>query len=178
MRASIAILSSAFCFAFASDACAFPDGAPWGAANPAIEQDCANCHFGTEPVLASPALVIQGLPKSPEPGETYELKITFDDPAIVVAGFQLFAQVSGGDAGTLTASGDDVEFIGASIRSTAPLKSAGTATWSVQWHAPAALREPIEFFIAASAANDDGSPFGDTIHFQSYRLTPFSTARE
>lgn len=172
MRASITILSTAFCIVFASDVRAFPDGAPWGAANPEVEQDCANCHFGTEPVLASPALVVRGLPESPQPGETYELNIAFDDPSIVVAGFQLFAQVSDGDAGTFKSSGDDIEFIGASIRSTAPQKSAGTATWSVQWHAPAALEDPIEFFIAASAANDDGSPFGDTIHYRSYRLTP------
>jgi hypothetical protein len=157
---------------FVRNAQAFPDGAPWGAANPAAEQDCAACHFGNEPVLASDALIILGLPDKPEPGGNYELVITFENPDIVIAGFQLLAQSGSEDAGVFTGSGNDVEFIGGSIRSIAPLRMSGRAVWEIQWRAPDRFNGPIDFYLAASAANDDGSPFDDTIHFTSYQLMP------
>ena len=171
MRAGFFLLTLILAAFFFSDARAFPDGAPWGAANPAAEQDCAACHFGVEPVLMSYALVIHGLPKNLEAGATYDLAITFENPGIVVAGFQLIAQAAGQDVGTFTASADGVEFIGSSIRSIAPLRTSGRAVWKIQWHAPEKIGDPIDFYLAASAANDDGSPFGDTIHFRSYQIS-------
>jgi hypothetical protein len=149
---------------------AFPDGAPWGAANPAAEQNCATCHFDADPVADSRTLVINGLPRKPAPGAIYELQIIFDDPETVVAGFQLFAQAADQDAGTFVSSASDVEFIGAAIRSTAPLRSDAAFSWAVEWRAPDVVASPIVFYVAASAANDDGSPFGDTIHFRAYEL--------
>ena len=62
MRAGFFLLTLIAAAFFLSDARAFPDGAPWGAANPAAEQDCAACHFDNEPLLASDGLVIHGLP--------------------------------------------------------------------------------------------------------------------
>jgi hypothetical protein len=171
MRAVFLLLTLSLSAFFLHDARAFPDGAPWGAANPAAEQDCAACHFDNEPVLASDGLVIHGLPKNLEAGVTYDLAITFENPDIVVAGFQLIAQAAGQDVGTFTASVDDVEFVGSSIRSIAPLRTSGRAVWKIQWHAPEKIDGPIDFYLAASAANDDGSPFGDAIHFRSYRLS-------
>ena len=149
---------------------AFPDGAPWGAANPAAEQNCATCHFGADPVRDSEALVIDGLPRQPAPGAIYELEIVFEDPDTVIAGFQLIAQAVDQQAGTFVSSVADVEFIGAAIRSTAPIRSDERVSWAVEWRAPGVVASPIVFYVAASAANDDGSPFGDTIHFRSYKL--------
>jgi len=171
MRAVYLLLTLGFLAFFLYDARAFPDGAPWGAANPAAEQDCAACHFGTEPILASDNLAISGLPKKLEAGVIYDLTITFESPDIVIAGFQLIARAAEQDVGTFTASADNIEFIGSSIRSITPLRTSGRAVWKIQWHAPEKTGGPIEFFVAASAANDDGSPFGDTIHFRTYRLS-------
>jgi len=171
MRAGFFLLTLILATLFFYDARAFPDGAPWGAANPAAEQDCAACHFGVEPVLASDALLIDGLPKKLEAGVTYDLTITFENPRTVIAGFQLIAQADEQDVGTFTASADDVEFIGSSVRSIAPLRMSGRAVWEIQWHVPEKICGPIDFYVAASAANDDGSPFGDTIHFRSYQLS-------
>ena len=171
MRAGFFLLTLFLATFFPRDSRAFPDGAPWGAANPQAEQDCAACHFGTEPVLASDALVIHGLPGNFEAGVTYDLAITLEDPSIVIAGFQLIAQAAEQDVGTFTASAEDVEFIGWSIRSIAPLRMSGRAVWEFQWRAPEKIGGTIEFYVAASAANDDGSPFGDTIHFKSYQLS-------
>lgn len=153
-------------------ATAFPDGAPWGAANPAAEQHCATCHFGAEPVIESAALVMEGLPSSPAPGGRYKLTVSFDDPQTVVAGFQMFAQLAEQQAGTFISSDADVEFIGSAIRSTMPAGSDDGVSWTIEWRAPVDIDSPIVFYLAASAANDDGSPFGDTIHFRTYRLAP------
>jgi len=172
VRTSFALTAIVFTATFEIDARAFPDGAPWGAANPAIKQNCANCHFGAEPVLGSPALLIQGLPETLNPGETYDLEIKFEDPNIIIAGFQLIARTDNRDSGTFTATANDIEFIGASIRSIAPKRNPGRAVWSIHWRAPENIEGVIDFYVAASAANDDGSPFGDTIHFRSYRLLP------
>ena len=149
---------------------AFPDGAPWGAANPAAEQNCATCHFGADPVRDSEALVIGGLPRQPAPGAIYELEIVFEGPDTVIAGFQLIAQAVNQQAGTFVSSVADVEFIGAAIRSTAPIRCDEGVSWAVEWRAPGVVASTIVFYVAASAANDDGSPFGDTIHFRSYKL--------
>ena len=150
---------------------AFPDGAPWGAANPDAEQNCATCHFGADPVRDSKVLAIDGLPTQPAPGTVYELNIVLEDPDAVIAGFQLFAQAVNQQEGTFVSSIADVEFIGAAIQSVAPTSRNENVSWVVEWHAPDVIGLPIVFYVAASAANDDGSPFGDTIHFRKYTIT-------
>lgn len=149
---------------------AFPDGAPWGAANPGAEQSCATCHFDDNPVRNSSALVIDGLPTFVEPDATYELQIKLDDPATVVAGFQLIAHATDESAGTFVSKAAGVEFIGATIRSTRPLRREEFVSWPVTWQAPATLSSSIVFYVAATAANDDGSPFGDKIHYREYAI--------
>ena len=160
----------ATCAVLVDAARAFPDGAPWGAANPGAEQSCATCHFDDDPVRDSGALVIDGLPKHVEPDATYELQIKFDDPATVVAGFQLLAHATGESAGTFVSDAVGVEFVGATIRSTQPIKGGETVSWPVTWRAPATLSSSIVFYVAATAANDDGSPFGDKIHYRTYAI--------
>ncbi len=168
MRPGIALLLIA---AFIMNAAlAFPDGAPWGAANPAAEQHCATCHFGAEPVHESSALRVDGLPPRPAAGASYDLRIAFDDPEIVIAGFQLIAHASGQDAGTFVSNDTGVEFVGAAVRSVAPVRYDDGVSWSIKWNAPGEIVSPIMFYVAASAANDDDSPFGDTIHYRSYRV--------
>ncbi len=149
---------------------AYPDGAPWGAANPAAEQNCASCHFDAEPIADSEALVVSGLPGKVAPGTSHELEIALSDPDTVVAGFQLIAQAADEQAGTFMSSDSNVEFIGAAIRSTAPVGNGNPAKWIVEWRVPEALESDVVLYVAASAANDDGSPLGDTIHFRTYRI--------
>ena len=170
MRVFIALVIFAVAAFSLKAARAFPDGAPWGAANPAAEQNCATCHFDADPVRDSEALVVEGLPRQPAPGAIYELEIIFEDPDTVIAGFQLIAKAGDQQAGTFVSSAAGVEFIGAAIRSTVPIRSDRRVSWAVEWRAPSAIASTVVFYVAASAANDDGSPFGDTIHFRSYEL--------
>lgn len=52
-----------------------------------------------------------------------------------------------------------------------PVRYDDGVSWKYQWRAPASIAQSIVFFVAASSANDDGSPFGDIIHFRSFELT-------
>lgn len=170
MRVFTAVVLIATAVCTWSAARAFPDGAPWGAADPEAEQSCATCHFDADPLRNSKALVIEGLPRQPAPGAVYPLAIILEDPDTVIAGFQLIALAVNQAPGTFASSVADVEFVGAAIRSTAPIRNENGISWAVDWHAPQLLGPSIVFHVAASAANDDGSPFGDTIHFRSYQL--------
>lgn len=170
MRADFALVAIAGAASIAAAARAFPDGAPWGAANPAAEQHCASCHFDNDPVFDSPMLIVDGLPGQAATGTEYGLEITLDDPDLVVAGFQLIAAAADRDAGAFASSDDDVECIGAAVRSTAPGEGESSVSWEVTWRAPGDLSGPIVFHVAASAANDDGSPFGDRIHYRTYEV--------
>jgi len=165
---SCTVAVAALCLMRAAQA--YPDGAPWGAAIPAAEQNCASCHFGLDPVHDSESLIISGLPDRPEPETTYELIVVFDAPGSVSAGFQLIALAEDGRAGTIVSAGANLEFIGSSVRSTVPQKSDGEKTWAINWRAPDEASTTITFYVAASAANDDQSPFGDTIHFRALML--------
>lgn len=151
---------------------AYPDGAPWGAANPAAEQNCASCHFDGAPIHDSEVLAIDGLPQQIAARETYELEITFSDPEATIAGFQLIAQAADQHAGTFVSSGASVEFVGAAIRSTVPIRNNDGISWPVEWRTSDVTSSPVVLYVAVTAANDDGSPFGDTIHFRSYKLEP------
>lgn len=152
---------------------AFPEGAPWGAADPAAERSCASCHFESDPVMQSDRLSISGLPARAEPGRVYELALALSDPDAVITGFQLIADAVDRPAGAFLADGDGVELaeFGAAVRSTAPRAADGGSVWTLRWQAPSRIDADIVFHAAAAAANDDGSPFGDVIHFRSYRVS-------
>jgi hypothetical protein len=154
-----------------NNALAHPDGAPWGAARPSAGESCATCHFDNEAIHESLLLSLDGLPQDPEPGETYDLKVSLHDPGAVVVGFQLIASADDDQAGEFDSTAADVESVGAAIRSTAPVKNDGTVSWQLEWRAPGRLNPTIVFHVAASAANHDESPLGDRIHFRSYTLS-------
>ena len=156
---------------FFTTALAYPEGAPWGAANPQADESCSSCHFGGEPVMNSAALTIAGLPPDGEAGQSYPLTITFAHPDAVVSGFQLIAAGNGTAAGTFTSDEEDIETVGEAARSTVARKAAGTWTWQLVWHAPDPFVLPLVFYVAASVANDDLSPFGDTIHYRQYVMS-------
>ena len=157
-----------------STASAYPDGSPWGAANPSAEQHCASCHFDYDPVTESDAIRIDGLPKKVAANQEYELIVRFLADATVISGFQMTAHTENEDAGTFSSPDPDVEYIGAAIRSTAWREYDGGVAWPVKWHTPSAVGPQIAIYVAASSSNYDGSPFGDTIHFKSYVLGPTS----
>lgn len=151
-------------------ASAYPEGAPWGAANPGAEESCSSCHFGSEPVMNSAALIISGLPETPAAGISYPLIIEFASPDAVVSGFQLIAAANDANGGSFQSEDENIEYVGEVVRSTSASTVADKVSWSVFWIAPEVVSLPVIFYLAASASNDDLSPFGDTIHYRSYEI--------
>jgi hypothetical protein len=148
---------------------AYPEGAPWGSARPAAAESCGACHYDYEPIEDSADLTIAGLPDAAVAGESYELTIRLLARDARISGFQILAEAGGEPAGSFGAERDDIEAIGAASRSVRPLPNADGFVWSLRWRAPDAAGR-IDFFVAASSANDDQSPFGDTIHFRHYTV--------
>lgn len=158
----------------AAVALAFPEGAPWGTADPEATETCSSCHYDYEPQRDSASLDIDGLPAEAVAGCEYALRVRFTAGDAAVSGFQLVAAGTGGPAGVFRSADDGVETIGAAARSTRPAARDGDFRWSLRWQAPGPDGQPVVLYLAASAANDDRSPFGDTIHYRRF-VVPVSS---
>ncbi len=150
-------------------ASAYPEGAPWGAANPAAEQSCDSCHYDYDPVHDSDALRIDGLPAVARAGEEYELVVRFVHDEAASSGFQLITDGGEVSGGQFRVEADGLESIGAAARSTATRLRDEGFEWTLWWQAPA-VTEQLILFVAASSANDDHSAFGDTIHYRRFEV--------
>ncbi len=150
-------------------ALAYPEGAPWGAADPGASEHCASCHWERDAVEQSESIMLQGLPALLTAGEQYSLQLTLEGTTFEVSGLQVIAMIEQGTAGTFAPGDDDAEtsLHGTAIRSTAVRANEdGSVRWQFDWRAPIGKLERITFLIAASAANNDQSPFGDQIHYR------------
>ncbi|MEM1262744.1 MAG: choice-of-anchor V domain-containing protein [Pseudomonadota bacterium] len=157
--------------AASSTAHGFPDGAPWGAADPANQNTCSSCHHDVEAIDPSSAIKISGLPDQAQPSTRYPLTVTVRTTA-ATAGFQLVAFVDRGSAGLFTSNDASIEIDAAQARSTVPVSlTDNTAVWQLVWTTPSD-RVPVSLFLAAVSANNDASPFGDQPHYRRYRLIP------
>lgn len=161
-------LAAALAALAAQAACAYPEGAPWGAADPQADENCSSCHYDYEPQRDSAALCIDGLPDTAVADRDYELTVRFSDDAAAVSGFQLLATATDGVAGVFRSADADVETIGAASRSIRPAAGGGEVSWTLTWRVTGPRARSIVMYLAASAANDDRSPFGDTIHYRSF----------
>ena len=169
MRIVLGVLAAVVVASGQRAARAFPDGAPWGSADPNAAENCATCHFDGETVRNSKALAVRGLPEKLLSGTLYDLVVTFENPGGVAAGFQMIAWAENQSAGTFVSQAADTETAGTAIRSTAPTKTIGSVSWAVQWRTSTTIDTTVNIYVAASAANDDQSPLGDSIHFRSYK---------
>ena len=168
--AALAIAAVAAC----PRAGAHPEGAPWGAANPDASESCSACHYDYEPEQDSAALSIEGLPDTVVAGAEYDLVVRLSGVEARISGFQLFASATDEGAGTFRSDDEEIEAIGAASRSTKPAVYLDGVAWALTWQAPEQGADVIMMYVAASASNDDNSPFGDAIHYRSYlvRVTP------
>ncbi|MEE4161169.1 MAG: choice-of-anchor V domain-containing protein [Woeseiaceae bacterium] len=153
----------AVALAASSQAFGYPDASPWGAANPSAEEACSSCHYDYDPVSESKALGIDGLPAEAVPGETYPVVVRMTGVDATVSGFQLVAS-----AGTFNSDDAALEADGNAIRSTSAAVNRGSVEWAFSWEPPGVPGGAVEMYLAVSAANDDQSPFGDTIHYRRF----------
>jgi hypothetical protein len=148
----------------ASPALAFPDGAPWDAAE---GEGCAACHFDRPPVAPSDALTLSGLPKVVRAGESYRIAVALRGADMARTGFLVAVWQGAAPAGRFEAVDGRTEGEGARARSTlvgAEPTGPGEALWSLLWHAPDRGTGPLRFLIWGNAANGDDSPLGDETH--------------
>lgn len=149
-------------------AAAYPDGAPWPNGH-VSNSACASCHFDHPPQEDGDALKVEGIDKLVRAGVDYHLTIRFVPETGKFAGYQAIFERAGESVGVTFAT-DGQETQGSSVRSIVPtdLVEDG-ASWTLQWTAPD-TPGPVVLHLSANAANDDGSPLGDRIH---YRMLEF-----
>ena len=118
---------------------------------------------------SSPAFSVEGLDGPLQAGRTYTVHLRFSPDDGAVAGFLASFNSEDDGAGAVIAA-DGLESKGAAVRSTAVKTLAqGSTAWTFDWTAPD-RQGPVTLLIAANAANDDASPFGDTIHYAAVPL--------
>lgn len=147
------------------------------------EPSCRECHQGAPLNDAVGSLTIESLPPSYEPNRDYPLTVVLMRPGMLRAGFQLAVRTHDGvgrQAGDLAPTDDRATLHPVSVRpiqylqhtrAGTTLRTQDTARWSFTWRAPAG-RRPVVFHVAANAANDDDSPFGDFVYTREFVLLP------
>jgi hypothetical protein len=165
----------------------FPDGPPPGRTGGFGEPTCQVCHADASVNVWGDGLSIGSLPKAYVPGETYRLSVTLTRPGMGRGGFQVSARFADGRAGVqagLLKPADSTTFVAIlSNRSVqylshtldgARLTAPDTATWWFDWKAPAngpaGKSTEVIFNVAANAANNDQSEFGDRIYIREFRV--------
>lgn len=157
---------------------------------PGENGDCTACHSATLNSGGGSVTVAFPNETSYVPGVKQHLKVTVQDAAQHRRGFQLTARQqsnSGVQAGSFTAGSDGfTQVICAtndfSCSSSSDLQyfehtASGTrrgtpksATFEFDWTPPAGSAGNVVVYVAANAANGDGSTFGDHIYTNTYKV--------
>ena len=183
VAATLAITATAAA-AGGSTALLYREGPPPAHTGGFGEPTCAECHFGG-PVDGNRGTLTAEVPAAYEPGRTYRVAIELRHPDMAAAGFQLAVRFAdeprqGQQAGTLRSTGPrtgvtadtatGVQY-GQQTPAGAALSGAGKARWVLEWAAPPATGD-IVINVAANAANDDASEFGDDVFTADVRIPP------
>lgn len=152
----------------------YRDGPPPGFSGGFGEDHCQACHFG-DTLNAAPGRLTLTAPPRYSPGKTYPLTVTLTRPGMAVGGFQLTARFDdgGAQAGTLAIADGDRDRIKVTTdrgvqyayhqRPGTRLTGPNVVRWTLKWTAPSA-GGAVVFNVAANAANEDDSQFGDYVY--------------
>ena len=173
----------------AAGVAAYRTGPPAGHTGAFGEPDCGACHFDAERGDTEGSVVIHA-PAGFRPGESYDVRVVVRRPGLAAAGFQLSARFAAGgrcgqQAGTLAAPGPDTQVVegdnGVAYASHSEAgvvaSGEGVREWTLRWTAPAS-GGPVAFDVAANAANDDSSEFGDRLYSTRHLAEPSGEATE
>lgn len=159
----------------------YPDHVPGAYTGGFGEQTCYSCHFSYDVNDPAGSLKVEGLNGAYEPGEAYDITVSVQHEDIGIGGFQMTARFEdGSQAGTFDwpddritetpQTSETIQYIQHSVSGTSST-SEDTVSWSFVWNAPENHTGPVFFNIAANAANDDFSEFGDRIYVKEITLT-------
>ena len=164
---------------------AYVEGPAAGHTGGFAEATCHECHFDQPINDPEGTLTLKGVPDTYTPGQSYGITITLKRPAIGRGGFQLAArfatgELKGNQAGSLQAVDARVQVAAAEDRDVhyaqhtsfgSNLTSTEIASWTIAWISPT-TGGSVAFHVAANAANDDASEFGDFIYTQNGLARP------
>jgi hypothetical protein len=131
--------------------------------------NCTQCHSGATNSASgwiSTNVPVQGY----TPGQTYAITVTGTHSGVVKFGFELTAETTAGAKTGTFAITDATRTKLTNQNKAVTHKSAGTtpsgntASWSVNWTAPATDVGQIRFYSAFNAANGNGNNSGDVIY--------------
>lgn len=175
LRAGAALVAVVAVVTAAAAPDAYREGPPPGHAGGFGDPHCGACHFDA-PVDDTAGSVRIQAPETYRPGKTYRLTVQVEHPALEAAGFGLTTRFLHGDragtqAGGLRSPGervravigdDGLAFASHTATGVAPVEP-GVGRWTLEWTAPDG-GGPVAIHVAANAANDDDSEFGDRIY--------------
>ena len=188
----ILVLVAVFLIALPLAATAFKEGPYPNVTGGFGEQSCHVCHLDNPVNAPGGRLDIAGVPATYAAGQTYQITIAIARDGLRRSGFEIAARFAGGkqkgrQAGTWRPIDVRVQLIPGAVDksltfvqhtlagSRAP--AAGTNQWTIQWEAPPVVAGPVQFNVAANAANNDDSPLGDYIYVKTVRSTPARPAQ-
>jgi hypothetical protein len=158
-------------------AAGYPDRPPVAHTGGFGEPTCHACHAGAPPNKLPGRVTLDGVPDRYVPGHPYRLTVVLTRPGMAAGGFQLAARFAAGaaagrQAGDLgpvddrvavtIADSTGIAYAQHTLAGVRPPVS-DTARWTLEWRAPVS-KVAVVFHVAANAADDDASPFGDFVH--------------
>lgn len=168
-------------------AAAYKDGPAPNVTGGFGEPSCQECHFDQPLNDAAGRLSLEGVPERYEAGRAYRITVTLSRPGMTRGGFEIAARFASGTNRALQAgawraldgrvqivrseSDPPVQFLQHNAEGSI-VRPAGTARWEMEWIAPAATVDPVEFNVAGNASNDDASALGDYIYTSDARSRP------
>lgn len=191
MAGLLALASAGFGFASSGTGPArgpvtYPEGPPPGHTGGFGEPTCHACHAGSELNPPGGVVRLRGPVGSYRPGARYELEVVLEAGALVTGGFQLAARLAetGADAGRLEEAGPRTQVVkdadtgisyAQQTREGTEATSEGTVRWTLSWKAPPPGSGAVVVHVAANAANDDASEFGDRVYADSLMVLEGAT---
>ncbi|GBE29345.1 MAG TPA: T9SS type A sorting domain-containing protein [Bacteroidetes bacterium] len=174
----LALLLLMITFVPMSLATAYSGAPPNGyAGDPPNNNNCTQCH-SSFPVNSGDGTLMVITQSTYEPEAGYSVAVEVTDPDAQRWGFELIAlDENNNSAGTLELlqpartqlSGDYIKHTSAG---TDPGQT-GSDQWSFNWYAPEVGTGDVTFYVAANAADNNGSTSGDRIYTSTFVMTEF-----
>lgn len=151
------------------------------------EPSCEQCHLDNRLNDPGGTLVLTGVPERYVARQSYQITVNLSRAGMTRGGFEISARFASGDrrsrqAGLWRALDERVQIVQSE---TGPpvlfvqhnsagsiVSKTGTTSWTMEWSAPEAGTDPVQFNVAGNASNDDASPLGDYVYIEEFRSTP------
>jgi hypothetical protein len=142
-----------------------------------LGNNCRYCHSDNALNASGGTLAIKLLDGNNEVTEwvankQYNLNVSISKPGAVKYGFEISAKKGATSTNIGTFSpGTASQFVSGTNGTYITHDGPGAGNWTFSWTAPAASSDPITFYVAANAANDDNQNTGDFIYTAKKTIT-------